>query len=183
MKVLSMRDLLVCEEMAHIKNEIEVLDPANDALIKSLLIQIGFDVSRELLYEPSKHRDLQGNVKIGFQICGEYSTDPKYKKFLDTTERTVVAGMLDPSLGREMAMMQGRKNTYRNDDDKWEDGSRARADDARYYSEAQLLELGFTSGSEDEVDPYENEYIERTWEEDLRAIKQLQELRMIIRGV
>lgn len=181
MKVLSFRDLMVCEELAHIKNEIELLHPSNDALVNSLLVQIGFDTKKTILYEASKHRSLSGSVAIGFCACGEYSTDPKYRKFLDVTERTVVAGMVDPSLGREMALMQGRKNIYKSED-KWDDGSRAKADDPRYYSESELLEFGFTTG-EDESDPYEGEYIEESWEEDLRAIKTLEETLVLIRGV
>jgi hypothetical protein len=180
MKVLSFRDLMVCEELSHIKNEIELLHPSNDALVNSLLVQIGFDTKKNILYEASKHRDLKGHVAIGFCACGEYSTDPQYRKFLDVTERTVVAGMTDPSLGREMAAMQGRKNVYRNDEDKWDDGSRAKADDPRYFSEAQLLEFGYTMGDpEDELD--DGYYIEASWEEDLRAIKQLESVHDAIR--
>jgi hypothetical protein len=98
------------------------------------------------------------------------------------TQRTVCAGYTDISLAREMAALGGNKATYRNDDDKWDDGSRAAKDDIRYYTEAQLLELGFTTG-EDETDPFEGEYIEKHWEDDLRAIKQLESLRDVIRGV
>jgi hypothetical protein len=179
LKVISLRDLMLCEELAGIKNEIELIHPSNDNLVNSLLVQIGFDIKKNILYEASKHRDLTGKVAIGFCACGEYSTDPQYKKFLDVTERTVVAGMVDPSLGREMAAMQGRKNLYRNDEDKWDDGSRAKASDPRYYSEEQLLELGYTMGEEEELDG--GYYIEATWEEDLRAIKQLESVHDAIR--
>lgn len=179
MKSLSFRDLLKCEELAHIPNEVILMHPSNDALVNSILVQIGFDIKKTVLYEVAKHRDLSGAVAIGAIACGEYSTDPQYKKFLDVTERTVVAGMVDPSLGREMALMQGRKNIYKNSDDKWDDGSRAKADDPRYYSEAQLLEFGYTQGVEEETDG--GYYIEATWEEDLRAIKQLESVRDTIR--
>jgi hypothetical protein len=182
MKVLSFRDLMVCEELSHIKNEIELLHPSNDSLVNSLLVQIGFDVAREVFYEASKHRDLQGVVAVGFCACGEYARDVKYRQFLDTTDRIVIAGMNDPSLAREMALSQGTSHSYRNDDDKWDDGSRAKKDDVRYYSDQELLDLGFT-GDKEEIDEFEGEYIERDWEENLRAIQVLKETRDLIRGV
>lgn len=176
MKSISFRDLIVCDELSHIPNEVILMHPSNDNLVKSILVQIGFDVKKDILYEVAKHRDLRGNVAVGVIACGEYSTDPKYKKYLDVTERIVVASMHDASLGREMASLLGKKNTYKNTDDQWNDGSRARPNDPRFYSEAELLELGYSADSED-ADEFEGEYLEKDWEDVLRAIKKLEEVR------
>lgn len=182
MKSLSFRDLLTCEELSHITNEVILMHPSNDVLVKSILVQIGFDVNKDILYEVAKHRDLKGHVAVGVIACGEYSTDPQYKKYLDVTERIVVAAMSDASLGREMASLLGKKNTYKNIDDQWNDGSRARPNDVRYYSDEELLALGF-SGDSEESDEFEGEYLEKDWEETLRAIKELEAVRDLIRGV
>jgi hypothetical protein len=182
MKVLSFRDLMVCEELSHIKNEIELLHPSNDGLVNSLLVQLGFDVKREVLYEASKHRDLKGHVAIGFCACGEYSTDQRYKKFLGVTDRIVIAGMRDPSLGREMALSQGSQSSYRNCEDQWNDGSRAKKDDARYYTDEELLEMGWSAGDDADGEYASAEYIEDNWEATLRAIRQLEEIRDAVRG-
>jgi hypothetical protein len=158
------------------------MHPSNDDLVKSLLVQIGFDVKKDILYEVAKHRDLQGNIAVGVIACGEYSTDVRYKQFLDVTERIVVASMVDVSLGREMSNLLGKKATYRSAEDNWNDGSRAKPNDPRFFSDEELLALGY-SEPEDEEDEFAGEYIERDWEETLRAIKQLESVRDDLRGV
>lgn len=181
MRATSLRDIMLADSLSGFKNEVSVIHPDNDGVVQSILQQIGYDVNSEWWYEASKHRNLRGQIAIGYMIVGEYSKDPKYRHFLDTTDRIIVAGMCDPSLGRDMSALMGRKNIYRNDDDKWNDGSRAKKDDPRYYSEAELLEYGYTSGNEEDEDECGVDYIEETWEQDLRAIKVLEELRDEIR--
>ena len=177
---ISFVDLRLADTLSKF-NSIEMLDPAKDGIVNAVLEQLGFDINKDIEYLPSKHRSMSGVVSIDFQACGEMNRDRKYNHLRDVTQRTVVAGMEDISLAREMALLQGNKATYRSDE-KWDDGSRAKVSDPRYFSEEQLLELGFTTG-EDENDPYESFYIEKNWEDDLRAIKLLEQIRDDIRGV
>lgn len=179
MRATSLRDIMLADNLKHIVSEVLLIDPKNDSEVLVVLEQIGYDIKQPFEYVPSRHRDMNNKVAVGFMVVGEYSREPKYRHFLDTTDRVIVAGMADPSLGREMSAMQGRKNTYKSED-KWDDGSRAKKDDPRYYSEAELLEFGFTTG-EEEGDEFSGEYLEKDWEETLRAIKQLEEIRDDVR--
>lgn len=177
---ISFVDLRLADTLSKF-NSIEMLDPAKDVLVNAVLEQLGFDITKEIEYLPSKHRSMSGVVSIDFQACGEMNRDRKYNHLRDVTMRTVCAGMSDISLAREMALLQGNKATYRSDE-KWDDGSRAKVNDPRYFSEEQLLEYGFSMGDEDS-DPLEGLYIEANWEDDLRAIRQLEDIRNTIRGV
>lgn len=181
MRATSLRDIMLADSLKHIKSEVLLISPENDVAVLAVLAQIGYDVKQPFEYVPSKHRDLRNKIGIGFQVVGEYSRDPKFKSFLDTTDRVILAGMLDPSMGRELSTMQGRKNTYKGDD-KWDDGSRAKASDPRYFSDQELLDLGWTKGDDEDGEYASAEYIEETWEQDLRAIKQLQDVLDIVRG-
>jgi hypothetical protein len=171
---------MLADTLKHIKSEVLLIDPVNDVAVLAVLEQIGYDIKQPFEYVPSRHRDMNNKVAIGYQVVGEYSRDPKYRHFLDTTDRVIIAGYTSPELARDMSALMGRKNIYKGED-KWDDGARAKKDDPRYYSESELLEFGFTAG-DDENDPYEGEYIEEGWEEDLRAIKELETLRDLIRG-
>lgn len=171
---------MLADSLKHIKSEVLLICPENDSLVAKVLEQIGYDIKQAWEYVPSKHRCMGNKISVGFMVVGEYSRDIKYRHFLDTTDRVIVAGLSDASLARDMSALQGRKNIYKGED-KWDDGSRAKVDDCRYYSEAQLLELGWTTGEEDEDSEGSSDYIEASWEEDLRAIKQLEELRDAIR--
>lgn len=182
MRATSLRDIMLADSLKHIKSEVLLISPSNDSLVADVLEQIGYDIKQPWEYVPSKHRCMGNKISVGFMVVGEYSRDPKYRHFLDTTDRVIVAGMFDAGLARDMSTLMGRKNIYRNDEDKWEDGARARKDDVRYYSDSELLALGFTGDSED-PDEFEGEYLERDWEETLRAIKVLEETRDLIRGV
>ena len=180
MRATSLRDIMLADSLKHIKSEVLLINPANDSLVSKVLEQIGYDIKQPWEYVPSKHRCMGNKISVGFMVVGEYSRDPKHRHFLDTTDRVIVAGMGDASLAREMSALQGRKNTYKGDD-KWDDGSRAKKDDIRYYSDEELLALGFTGDSEDS-DEFEGEYLERDWEENLRAIQVLKETLELIRG-
>lgn len=177
---ISFVDLRLAEELAPF-NSIQLLSPDMDTLVYGCLEQLGFDVTQTIEYIPSKHRSMSGKISVDFQAVGEMNRDKKYNHLRDATLRTVVAGYSDASLAREMSLLMGEKNTYRNENDAWDDGSRAKASDPRYFSEEQLLEYGYTGNTEDE-DECGADYIEADWENNLRAIKQLEELRDAIRG-
>lgn len=131
----------------HYKSEVEMIRPENDVEIYKVLEAVGFDIKKRISYDVALHRDRQNKTGVGFMAVGEFSTDPKYKGFLDSFERIVVAGMSDPSLGRELAEIAGKRFTYTNADET--DVKNPRVADPRYYSDDELRELGFT-GFDDE---------------------------------
>lgn len=156
MKVLSLRDLMLCEELSHIPNEVTLIHPSNDKLVASLIEQLGYNINKAWHYEPSFHRDMQNKTQVGFMLVGEYNTDPKYRHLMDMTDRLVIAGMVDPSLAKEMLEIQGKRFNYKNDDE-IDFKSRQKPNDPRYYSEDELLEMGYSMGEvEDEYDSVED---------------------------
>lgn len=175
--MLSVRDLMLCEELSHIPNEVSLLHPDNDALVASLLEQVGFNIKKEWTYIPSLHRDMREKAQVGFQIVGEYNTDPKYRHLLDMTDKIVVAGMVDPSLAKEMLEIMGKRFQYKNDEEDVK--SRKRPNDPRYYSEEELLEMGYSTG-EDEEEVYEDE--DDSCNSVTSQIAALQSIKVAIRG-
>jgi hypothetical protein len=171
MRATSLRDLMVAECLAHIPSEAMLVSPENDKLVASVLEQIGYDVKQKWEYIPSRHRDMQNKIDVGYMVVGEFSRDPKYRHFLDTTDRIICAGATDASMAVEMSNLLGKKHTYRGDE-KWDDGSRAAVDDPRYFSDSELLALGFTQEDEEAI-AGSGDYIEEDWEDNLRNIKAL----------
>jgi hypothetical protein len=178
MKVISFRDILICDELRHVKNEILLLHPDNDEIVKELVEQIGFDITQPISYEASKHRSLDGRVGVGFQVIGEYSRNKRYAKFLDTTDRIIVAGLSDVSLAREMNSIMGKRNTYSNEEESGV-GSGNYKRDKRYYSEQELLDLGYSEDIEEDS----TEYLEDDWESVMAQIEQLENIKNQIRGI
>lgn len=114
-RVISFRDLMVCSQLAHIKNEVELLHISNDDLVESILSQVGFDTSYPVLYVPSKHRDMQNKVAVGFMAVGEISINRAFinSNMCSITERMIAASYTDPSLTRELARLAGNHVNYK----------------------------------------------------------------------
>lgn len=146
MRSISARDTL--KALPHYKNEFDIIDPKNDAEVYAVLEAIGMDTRKGVGYDVALHRDMGNTVAVGYMLSSEYSTDSKYKDFLDTTDRIVVAGMLDPSLAREMEEIRGRKYNYRNEEET--EVKLRKPNDPRYYTEEQLIEMGYTGGEEED---------------------------------
>lgn len=145
-RVLSARDVL--KALPHYKNEFDVIEKSNDAEVYGVLAAVGFDVSKGITYDVALHRDMSNTVAVGFMISGEYDTNPKFKQFLDMTDRVVVASLVDPSLGREMEAIRGKRFDYKNSEElEFKDKS---FEDPRYFSKEKLLELGYTGDDEEE---------------------------------
>ena len=149
MKVLSARDVL--KALPHYTSEFQVIDPANDAEVYAVLDAVGFDSRRGISYEVALHRDMSNHVAIGFRLCGEYNMDPKFRKFHDLTDRLVIAYTQDPSLGRELDEIRGKRFSYNNKEE-LEGKAKKPVSDHKYYSEEELKEMGYTSGEEEEYD-------------------------------
>lgn len=157
-KVLSFRDLLLCEELAHIKNEIELLHTANDDIVEDVLRKVGFDTDYPVLYVPSKHRDMQNKVAVGFMAVGEISLNRNFinSPMCSVEERIVAAGYQDRSRAVEMQRLTGGRVS----------ATILATDDDRI-------------GDENEYAP---DLIEPDYEEVAKQIKQLEEIRDAIRG-
>lgn len=107
-RVISFRDLQLCPALQHF-NEIELLHPSKDDLVNWHLEKLGFNINATIEYVPNNHRDMQGNVGIGFRAVGTVNTDSSYMKSKLATieDRIMAAYFKDPSLAREMASMLG----------------------------------------------------------------------------
>ena len=179
MRNISLRDLMYgVDSLSDIKSEIDLINPANDERIKAVLEEIGFNTKQGIDYIPSNHRDMRNNVAVGFQVVGEYNTDPSMKHFLDTTDRIVVAGMTDVHLAKDMAELMGKRYTYKNQDED-DIKERKRPNDPRYYSEEELIEMGYTSGNENEI---EYDDVETNCDSISSQIAALQIAKELIRG-
>jgi hypothetical protein len=113
-KVLSFRDLLLLDELKGY-NEIQLLHPSMDATVNKYLAEIGFDVDYGILYVPNKHRDMQGNVGVGFRAVGEISINRSFinSPACSPIERIIAASYQDPSLARELASMLGSSVNFK----------------------------------------------------------------------
>lgn len=123
-RTVSFRDLLVCSKLAHIKNEIELLSIENDAVMASILGQVGFDIEYPITYVPVKHRDMQNKVAVGFMAVGDISINRSFVNsyLCSTVERMIAASYSDPSLTRELGALMGHHVNYRSlleDDAEW----------------------------------------------------------------
>lgn len=107
-RVFSFRDLQRIPELSHL-NEIDMLSIANDKLINSYLAVLGFNIDAAILYEPSKHRDLQNKVAVGFRAVGVITQDRAYlnSPLCTPTERMIAASFTDMSLTKELAKLSG----------------------------------------------------------------------------
>ena len=176
MRNISLRDLKLADSLSHL-NEIELIHPQNEDKVKAVLAQIGFDVRQKIDFIPSYHRDMSGKAEVGFQVIGEYDVDPKYNKFIDTIDRVVVAGYTDINLAKDMAELMGRKFNYKNEDEGDYKAGRKPAD-PRYYSEEELLELGYTTGEDEDV--YDD--VDNSCEALTSQIEALQTVKEMLRG-
>ncbi len=111
MRVLSFSDIRAVVPYFMHMNEIEMLHPDHDIQMSIVLDAMGFDTNDGIEYIPTKHRNLQGNVVIGFRAVGH--VNPYNREFLnsrlaDNYDRMAAAGRAgDKSLARELAKLMG----------------------------------------------------------------------------
>lgn len=108
-RVLSFSDLMLCSQLSHIRNEVELLSIENDDLVASILGQLGFDLDYGVAYIPAKHRNLQNKVLIGYRVIGEISLNRAFinSPLCSLTERLVATAYTDPSLTRLLSTLTG----------------------------------------------------------------------------
>lgn len=155
-RVISFRDLRVIPELAQY-NEIELLHPSNDKMMAKYLEVLGFNTDAPVQYIPNKHRDVQGNVGVGFRAVGTIAVDSEFLgSHMATMEDRIMATFFkDPSLARELAQMLNTGISFID------------ADDAL---------------SEDDQDEFPEEHIEPDYEEVSAELKALEILRDSVRG-
>lgn len=107
-RVISFRDLQRVPALSKL-SETELLKIENDDLVNSALVQLGFDIAQAIYYTPSKHRDLAGDVAVGYRAVGELSGDREYmrSRLCPLIERLIWASQRDPSLAKELNNMMG----------------------------------------------------------------------------
>lgn len=156
-RVMSFRDLRLIDELSDY-NEIELLHPSMDDRVNFYLAQLGFDTDYGILYVPNKHRDMQGNVGVGFRAVGEITINRNFinSPLCSTVERLIAASYKDPSLAAEMAKMMGNSISYD-------------------------MIAGIDDGGEP-IEEFPPELIEPDYEEMSAQIKFLENLRDEIRG-
>lgn len=109
-RVLSFRDLRLISELSKF-TEIELLNPENDSMVFGYLAKLGFDMDYGIVYEPSKHRDMQGNVGVGYRVIGELDINRNVVSsyLCSMEERLAVAAYLDPSFIMEISPLLGSR--------------------------------------------------------------------------
>lgn len=107
-RVISFRDLQRIPELSKF-SEAEILHPSMDAKVKEYLEALGFDIRKPVLYVPAVHRDLAGNVALGFYAAGEVNNDPNYLRsaLCPTIERLVAIARKDLGLAFILSRMMG----------------------------------------------------------------------------
>lgn len=107
--VMSFRDLLSVVPEFQGKTEIDLLHPKMDLTMRECLAQAGFDVNEPIDYVANNHRDLKGNIGVGFRAVGVI--DPYNREFLnsrlaDNFHRMSAAGRVgDYSLAYELSKL------------------------------------------------------------------------------
>lgn len=156
-KVISFSDLKLHSSLSGF-NEVEMLHISMDDKINAILAEIGFDVDYGITYFPAKHRNLQNNILIGFMAAGEVSINRKHltSVYADLTDVLIASSYSDTSLTKELANLSGLSRSYDNNQE---------SDD---YGDGQQ-------------DMPANQ-LEEDWEDIEKQIRQLEEIRDIIRG-
>jgi hypothetical protein len=110
-KAVSFRDVIhVLKELQNKEfSEIELVQPANDALVKPILFEMGIDVRFPLDVIVHNHRDLNNNTGIGFLYEGRMRRDRTWltSPWCSMPERIGAAVYEDISLAHDLCAMMG----------------------------------------------------------------------------
>lgn len=115
-RVFSFRDLQRIPALKGL-TETQLLSIERDDLVNQYLAELGFDITKAILYVPAKHRDLSGKVAVGYRAVGDINQD---RKWLNSSmclpiERLIAASKTDMSLTRELAKLMGSNVDLRDD--------------------------------------------------------------------
>lgn len=115
-RVFSFRDLQRIPALSGL-TEFQLLSIEYDDLVNQHLAELGFDITKAILYVPAKHRDLSGKVAVGYRAVGDISQDRTYlnSSMCLPIERLIAASKTDMSLTRELAKLMGSNVDLRDD--------------------------------------------------------------------
>jgi len=115
-RCISFRDLKLIPELSGF-SEMQMLQPAMDAVIYPYLALLGIDVEYTVSYVPNVHRDMQGKVALGLMARGQVSINRNdiNGPFMGMEDRLQAVAFLDRSLLEEMAELSGKMLDYRGD--------------------------------------------------------------------
>jgi hypothetical protein len=108
MRVFSFRDLKIIPQLSHM-TERDMLKLENDEVILPILEELGFDIRYPILYVPSKHRDLQGKVGVGYRACGTITTNREFlnSHLCEPIDRVIATAQYDMSLTEQLSQLMG----------------------------------------------------------------------------
>lgn len=110
-RVISFRDIKRCVPYFRDMTEVEMLHPEHDAHMQDVLQAMGFDIHEGVEYVANNHRDMLGNVGVGFRAVG--IIDPNNREFLnsrlaDNYDRMAAAGRSgNVDLADELSKLMG----------------------------------------------------------------------------
>lgn len=110
---VSFRDVIKClNYLGHTGiNEVHLLPKSQDELVKPILHELGIDINIPFYVQAYKHRDLDGNIAIGYRYNGTIRCDREWVtgKGCDVMERISTTAFKDLSLTRELCNLVGRQ--------------------------------------------------------------------------
>lgn len=110
-RVISVSDFLLISEFKGM-TQFDLIRPENDKRVLHYLEQLGFDTDYTIYYTPNKHRNMRGEVLVGYRIVGELSCNRKFWEMYSLEEIVVATGYTDLTLAREMCNLTGRDIDY-----------------------------------------------------------------------
>ncbi len=115
MKNISVTDLKLIPELKHLRM-LDFIDPQYADLIAPYLAVLGIDLEYPVEFVPCQHRNLQGQVVIGFVIAGEVQCNAAFLEsgFATSEDRIIAAGYKDLGLANELASVQTASRDYGN---------------------------------------------------------------------
>jgi hypothetical protein len=111
-RTISVSDFLLIDEFKGLR-ELDLVKPENDKRVLHYLEQLGFDTDYTIYYKPNKHRNMRGEVLVGFRIIGELSCNRKYYDIYSLEEIVAATGYTDMSLAKEMCNLTGKDIDYK----------------------------------------------------------------------
>ena len=113
-RTISVSDFLLISEFKGMR-ELDLIKPENDERVLFYLEQLGFDTDYTIYYKPNKHRNMRGEILVGYRIIGEINCNRKFfNQNLYTLEEIVAAtSYTDLSLTRELCNLTGKDLDYK----------------------------------------------------------------------
>jgi hypothetical protein len=95
-------------------NEVQMLSIDMDEKVNRVLHELGVDLDYGVSYYAAQHRNLAGEVIVGYMACGEIQINRKFlsSKFADLTDLMVASAFTDPSLTFALGELTGKTRSY-----------------------------------------------------------------------